>query len=131
MLADAKRARSVAWSVAWFSTAGFHEMPPALSDRMRTARQRDLDLPALIATMLRATNPVVPDAVERFLEFFAGRIANGRTRAAYRAVPWGSFWRGARRGAVSSSSTSSTSTTGARRPAGGWRSCATRRCMGW
>ena len=28
-----------------------------------------------------------PDAVERFLEFFAGRIANERTRAAYaRAV---------------------------------------------
>ena len=31
-------------------------------------------------------------AVARFLEFFAGRIANVRTRAV-----WGSFWRGARR----------------------------------
>ena len=28
VLADAKRARSV----AWFSTAGFHQMPPALSE---------------------------------------------------------------------------------------------------
>ena len=37
VLADAKRARSVAWSVAWFSTAGFHQMPPALSDRMKTS----------------------------------------------------------------------------------------------
>ncbi len=37
-----------------------------------------------------------PAAVERFLEFFAAGIANGRTRAAYgRAV--GRFWRGARR----------------------------------
>ena len=33
VLADAKRARSV----AWFSTAGFHQMPPALSDRMKTS----------------------------------------------------------------------------------------------
>ena len=39
-----------------------------------------------------------PAAVERFLEFFAARIANARTRAAYgRAV--GQFWRGARRAA--------------------------------
>ena len=39
-----------------------------------------------------------PVAVARFLEFFAARIANRRTRAAYgRAV--GSSWRGARRGA--------------------------------
>ena len=33
VLADAKRARSV----AWFSTAWFHQMPPALSDRMKTS----------------------------------------------------------------------------------------------
>ena len=33
-----------------------------LASVVRTARQRDLDLPPLIATMLRATGPVVPDA---------------------------------------------------------------------
>ena len=33
-----------------------------LASVVRTARQRDLDLPPLIATMLRATDPVVPDA---------------------------------------------------------------------
>ena len=34
-----------------------------LASVVRTARQRDLDLPPLIATMLRATGPVVPDAL--------------------------------------------------------------------
>ena len=34
-----------------------------LASVVRTARQRDLDLPALIATMLRATNPVVPEVL--------------------------------------------------------------------
>ena len=33
-----------------------------LASVVRTARQRDLDLPPLIATMLRAADPVVPDA---------------------------------------------------------------------
>ncbi len=33
-----------------------------LASVVRTARQRDLDLPSLIATMLRAPDPVVPDA---------------------------------------------------------------------
>ena len=33
-----------------------------LASVVRTARQRHLDLPPLIATMLRATDPVVPDA---------------------------------------------------------------------
>ena len=33
-----------------------------LASVVRTARQRDLDLPPLIATMLRAAGPVVPDA---------------------------------------------------------------------
>ena len=32
-----------------------------LASVVRTARQRDLDLPALIATMLRASDPLVPD----------------------------------------------------------------------
>ena len=32
-----------------------------LSSVARTARQRDLDLPALLATMLRASDPLVPD----------------------------------------------------------------------
>ena len=32
-----------------------------LASVVRTARQRHLDLPPLIATMLRATDPVVPD----------------------------------------------------------------------
>ena len=42
--------------------------------------EADVVLPALIVD-------AGPDAVARFLEFFAGRIANGRTRAAYgRAV---------------------------------------------
>ena len=34
-----------------------------LASVVRTARQRDLDLPALIATMLRATNPIVPEVL--------------------------------------------------------------------
>ena len=33
--------------------------------RVRTAHQRDLDLAPLIATMLRATNPTVPDGLQR------------------------------------------------------------------
>ena len=33
-----------------------------LASVVRTARQRDLALPPLLATMLRATGPVVPDA---------------------------------------------------------------------
>ena len=42
--------------------------------------EADVVLPALIVD-------AGPDAVARFLEFFAGRIANARTRAAYgRAV---------------------------------------------
>ena len=45
-----------------------------------TDRGADVVLPALIVD-------AGPDAVTRFLEFFAGRIANARTRAAYgRAV---------------------------------------------
>ena len=45
-----------------------------------TDRGADVVLPALIVD-------AGPDAVQRFLEFFAGRIANARTRAAYgRAV---------------------------------------------
>ena len=38
-----------------------------------------------------------PEAAERFLEFFAGRIANERGRAPRTRGPLGSFWRGARR----------------------------------
>ncbi len=34
-----------------------------LASVVRTARQRDLDLPALIATMLRATHPIVPESI--------------------------------------------------------------------
>ena len=36
-----------------------------LASVVRTASQRHLDLPPLIATMLRATDPVVPDALQR------------------------------------------------------------------
>ena len=36
-----------------------------LASVVRTARQRQLDLPPLIATMLRAPHPVVPDAFQR------------------------------------------------------------------
>ena len=35
-----------------------------LASVVRTARQRQLDLPPLIATMLRAPDPVVPDAFQ-------------------------------------------------------------------
>ena len=53
-----------------------------LTDIARTARAQraELVLPAVIVD-------AGPAAVERFLEFFAARIANARTRAAYgRAV---------------------------------------------
>ena len=40
-----------------------------------------------------------PAAVERFLEFFAARIANASARGRRMGGPWGSSWRGARRGA--------------------------------
>ena len=57
----------------------------------------DVALPALIVD-------AGPDAVARFLEFFAGRIANARTRAAYgRAVGQFMAWceaRGLRLGAI-------------------------------
>ena len=36
-----------------------------LASVVRTASQRNLDLPPLIATILRATDPVVPDALQR------------------------------------------------------------------
>ena len=36
-----------------------------LASVVRTAKQRQLDLPPLIATMLRAPHPVVPDAFQR------------------------------------------------------------------
>ena len=36
-----------------------------LASVVRTAHQRDLDLAPLIATMLRATNPTVPDELQR------------------------------------------------------------------
>ena len=36
-----------------------------LASVVRTAKQRQLDLPPLIATMLRAPDPVVPDAFQR------------------------------------------------------------------
>ena len=54
-----------------------------------TDRGADVVLPALIVD-------AGPDAVARFLEFFAGRIANARTRAARTGGAWGSFWLGAR-----------------------------------
>ena len=50
------------------------------SARMALAQRAELVLPRLIVD-------AGPAAVERFLEFFAARIANARTRAAYgRAV---------------------------------------------
>ena len=53
---------------------------PASVEPVVTDRGADVVLPALIVD-------AGPDAVQRFLEFFAGRIANARTRAAYgRAV---------------------------------------------
>ena len=53
---------------------------PAAAEPVVTDRGADVVLPALIVD-------AGSDAVQRFLEFFAGRIANERTRAAYaRAV---------------------------------------------
>ena len=55
-------------------------VPAAAEPVVVTDRGADVVLPALIVD-------AGPDAVARFLEFFAGRIANARTRAAYgRAV---------------------------------------------
>ena len=55
-------------------------VPAAAEPVVVTDRGADVVLPALIVD-------AGPDAVQRFLEFFAGRIANARTRAAYgRAV---------------------------------------------
>ena len=55
-------------------------VPAAAEPAVVTDRGADVVLPALIVD-------AGPDAVARFLEFFAGRIANERTRAAYgRAV---------------------------------------------
>ena len=55
-------------------------VPAAAEPVVVTDRGADVVLPALIVD-------AGPDAVARFLEFFAGRIANPRTRAAYgRAV---------------------------------------------
>ena len=55
-------------------------VPAAAEPAVVTDRGADVVLPALIVD-------AGPDAVARFLEFFAGRIANARTRAAYgRAV---------------------------------------------
>ena len=55
-------------------------VPAAAEPAVVTDRGADVALPALILD-------AGPDAVRRFLEFFAGRIANERTRAAYgRAV---------------------------------------------
>ena len=47
-----------------------------------------------------------PVAVEKFLEFFAARIANASARGRRMGGPWGSFWRGARRGAWRSTAVS-------------------------
>ena len=55
-------------------------VPAAAEPVVVTDRGADVVLPALIVD-------AGPNAVARFLEFFAGRIANERTRAAYgRAV---------------------------------------------
>ena len=69
-------------------------VPAAAEPAVVTDRGADVVLPALIVD-------AGPDAVARFLEFFAGRIANERTRAAYGRA-WGSFSRGARREASAS-----------------------------
>ena len=65
---------------------------PAAAEPMVVADgEADVVLPALIVD-------AGPDAVQRFLEFFAGRIANERTRAAYgRAVGQFLAWCEARR----------------------------------
>ena len=52
-------------------------VPAAVAPAVVAGRGADVVLPALIVD-------AGPDAVARFLEFFAGRIANARTRAAYR-----------------------------------------------
>ena len=55
-------------------------VPAAAEPVVAADGEADVVLPALIVD-------AGPDAVARFLEFFAGRIANARTRAAYgRAV---------------------------------------------
>ena len=73
-------------------------VPAAAEPAVVTDRGADVVLPALIVD-------AGPDAVQRFLEFFAGRIANERTRAAYgRAVGQFLAWceaRGLGLGAVS------------------------------
>ena len=51
-------------------------VPADVEPAVVTDRGADVVLPALIVD-------AGPDAVARFLEFFAGRIANARTRAAY------------------------------------------------
>ena len=66
-------------------------VPAAAEPAAVTDRGADVVLPALIVD-------AGPDAVARFLEFFAGRIANARTRAAYgRAVGQFLAWCEARR----------------------------------
>ena len=64
-------------------------VPAAAETAVGADGEADVVLPALIVN-------AGPDAVQRFFEFFAGRIANARTRAAT-GGPWGSFSRGARR----------------------------------
>ena len=77
-------------------------VPAAAEPVAVTDRGADVVLPALIVD-------AGPDAVARFLEFFAGRIANARTRAAYgRAVGQFLGWceaRGLGLGAIVSRST--------------------------
>ena len=64
---------------------------PAAEPAVVTSGGVDIVLPALIID-------AGPDAIQRFLEFFAGRIANERTRAAYgRAVGQFLAWCEARR----------------------------------
>ena len=63
-------------------------VPAAAEPAAVTDRGADVVLPALIVD-------AGPDAVARFLEFFAGRIANER-RGRRTGGPWGSSWRGAR-----------------------------------
>ena len=72
-------------------------VPAAAEPVVAADGEADVVLPALIVD-------AGPDAVARFLEFFAGRIANARTRAAYgRAVGQFLGWceaRGLRLGAI-------------------------------
>ena len=66
-------------------------VPAAAEPAVVTSGGVDIVLPALIID-------AGPDAIQRFLEFFAGRIANERTRAAYgRAVGQFLAWCEARR----------------------------------